>query len=47
MKKYIAPKIEFVDLRVEERLAHTVCTGACTVDIEYNGKKYYAGTTSA
>ncbi|MDF2988030.1 MAG: hypothetical protein K0R50_3540 [Eubacterium sp.] len=47
MRKYITPKLEFVDLKVEERLAHTDCTGACTVDIEYKGKKYYAGTTSA
>ncbi len=47
MKKYITPKMEIVDLKVEERLAHTDCTGACTKDVEYKGKKYYAGTASA
>ncbi|MHB8062195.1 MAG: hypothetical protein ACYDG2_06115 [Ruminiclostridium sp.] len=47
MKKYIKPKMEVVDLKVEERLAHSLCTGACEVDMVYEGIKYYAGTTSA
>jgi len=47
MKKYITPKMEIVDLKVEERLAHSVCTGQCEEDMEYNGKRYYAGTASA
>ncbi len=47
MKKYITPKMEIVDLKVEERLAHTPCTGACRVDMEYEGVKYYAGNQSA
>lgn len=46
MKKYIAPKIEMVNLRVEERLAHSICTGACEVDMEYDGVMYYAGQNS-
>jgi len=47
MRKYITPKMELVNLRVEERLAHSVCTGQCDHDMEYNGKPYYAGTASA
>lgn len=28
MKRYIVPKLQFVDLRLEERIA-TICTGCC------------------
>lgn len=47
MKKYNTPKMEVVDLKVEERLAHSVCTGQCKEDVVYEGIPYYAGTTSA
>lgn len=43
MKKYITPKIEYVDLRLEERVAGSVCNGACVEDVIYNGVKYIAG----
>ncbi len=48
MKKYISPKVEFVNLRVEERMAGSICNGACTKDVEYtlpSGQvlKFYAG----
>ncbi len=29
MKKYIAPKLSYVDLRTEERIAVSDCTGCC------------------
>ena len=45
MKKYVAPKMELVSLRVEERMAGSICNGACTQDISYQGIKYTAGTT--
>jgi len=43
MKEYIIPKIEFVDLRLEERVAGSICNGACVEDVEYGGIKYIAG----
>ena len=46
MKKYIAPKIELIDLRVEERVAGSVCNGQCTEDVTYNGITYHAGQKS-
>ncbi len=43
MKKYVAPKIELVNLRVEERMAGSNCDGACTNDVTYNGQLFKAG----
>ncbi len=43
MKKYIAPKIELIDLRVEERMAGSVCDGQCLEDVTYDGYTYHAG----
>lgn len=46
MKKYVAPKMELVSLRVEERMAGSViCNGGCTKDVTYQGIKYTAGNT--
>lgn len=43
MKKYVAPKIDVVNLRVEERMAGSqVCNGGCPEDVVYNGTTYYA-----
>lgn len=30
MKKYIVPTLNYVDLRLEERIAVSSCTGSCT-----------------
>ncbi len=43
MKKYITPKIEYVDLRLEERMAGSICNGACHEDATYGDLKFYAG----
>jgi hypothetical protein len=47
MKKYVAPKMELVNLRVEERMAGSICTGGCPEDVVYGGVTYYtnAGQT--
>ena len=42
MKKYVAPKMEIVNLRVEERMAGSICTGGCPEDVVYGGVTYYA-----
>lgn len=43
MKKYVTPKLELVNLRVEERMAGSKCDGACTKDVTYHGQLYKAG----
>ncbi|QNU66614.1 hypothetical protein EHE19_017470 [Ruminiclostridium herbifermentans] len=42
MKKYVVPKMELVNLRVEERMAGSICNGACVEDVVYNDVTYYA-----
>ncbi|PYG89482.1 hypothetical protein LY28_00701 [Ruminiclostridium sufflavum DSM 19573] len=42
MKKYVSPRIELVHLRTEERMAGSICTGACPENVVYNGITYYA-----
>lgn len=43
MKKYIAPKMEMVNLRLEERMAGSLCTGQCSENVVYDGMQFYAG----
>ena len=42
MKKYVAPKMELVNLRIEERMAGSICTGSCVKDVVYCCITYYA-----
>lgn len=42
MKKYVTPKMESVNLRVEERMAGSICNGWCPEDVTYQGVTYYA-----
>lgn len=42
MKVYVAPKLNCVELRIEERIADVLCTGSCTED----GGGYVANVNS-
>ena len=34
MKSYIRPSFSFIELKTEERLAGSVCTGSCSVEVD-------------